>query len=332
MTSMNQTIDGINAIISELVDPTVRLADTLLKVQVLAFQIKNSKLKSWVDGELNGYNSSLDVPSYRIIPSMVLGNLEQQRFGGLLSRTRQRLPVEYLDKETFNLLKEAKIQNSVSELELMLKGDGTCQIPISYATSTKFNKIFGNEWVVNSAWSEISRTSLQGILSSIKSKLLTFVLELAEEIGEKENINIMDKKKIDNLFDKTIGNVTGGTVNISIGSESIQTISTGENAVVNVTKGKNIKQKIDVKVQEDLSKFISELKSGLTQLSLEIEDQNDIILEMSRIESQLGREKPKLDIINEALKVIHGILLGVTGNALTPTILEKTQWFLSQFS
>jgi hypothetical protein len=329
---MNQTIDSINTIIQELVDPTVRLTDTLLKVQVLAFKIKNSKLKSWVDSELNGYNSTLEVPSYRQVTTMVIGNLEQERFGGMLRRSRQPLPVEYLDKDIYDSLKEAKIQNSVSELELMVKGDGTCQIPIPYAISTKFNVVFGNEWVVNTAWREISHTSLEGILGSIKSKLLTFVLELAEEIGEKENVNIMDKKKIDNLFDKTIGNVSGGTVNISIGSESMQTINTGENAVLSITKGKKIKQKNHVEVQHDLSRFINEMKSEMDKLSLEIEDQKDVLLEISRIESQLSREKPKYEIINSALKVIHGILIGVTGNALTPIILEKTQWFLSQFS
>lgn len=329
---MNQTIDWINTIIQELVDPAKRLTDTLLKVQVLAFKIKNSKLKNWVDSELNGYQSTAEVPSYRYIPSIVVGNLEQERFGGLLRRSHQRLPSECLDKDIYDSLKEAKVQNSVSELELMQKGEGTFQIPIPYAIFTLFNKVFANEWIVTSAWREISQNSIEGILSSVKSKLLSFLLELAEKVGEKENIEIMDKKKIDSLFDKTIGNISGETVNIYAGSDNIHSVSTGESAVINIAKGKKVKQKITNEIQQDLSKYVSELKSQLSNLSLEIEEQNDVLNELTRIESQINREKPKISIINEALNVIKGILISVTGNALTPTILEKTQWFLSQFS
>lgn len=68
---MNQTIDWINTIIKELVDPETKLKDTLLKVQVLAFKIKNTKLKEWVNNELNGFIGK-EVPSYRKIPSAVL--------------------------------------------------------------------------------------------------------------------------------------------------------------------------------------------------------------------------------------------------------------------
>ena len=82
---MNQTIDWINTIIKELVDPETKLKDTLLKVQVLAFKIKNTKLKEWVNNELNGFIGK-EVPSYRKILSAVFGNLIQDRgFVGMMS-------------------------------------------------------------------------------------------------------------------------------------------------------------------------------------------------------------------------------------------------------
>lgn len=329
---MNKTIDWINSIIEELVDPTKRLTDTLLKVQVLAFKIKYPRLKVWVDSELNGYQSTEEVPSYRYIPSTIVGNLEQDRFGGLLRRTNQRLPTEYLDKKIYDSLKVVRVQNSVSELELMQKGEGTYQIPIPHAIFCQINKVLANEWIVTSAWREISPNSIEGILSSVKSKLLSFLLELAEEVGEKDNIDIMKKNKIDNLFDKTIGNISGETVNIFTGSDNVQSVNTGENPVINIAKGEKVKQKITHTIQQDLSKYVSELKTQLGNLSLEIEEQNDVLNELARIESQITREKPKISIINEALNVIKGILISVTGNALTPAILEKTQWFLSRFS
>jgi len=174
--------------------------------------------------------------------------------------------------------------------------------------------------------------SIEGIISAIKSNLLTFLLELADEIGENENIDIMEhKKKIDNLFDKTIGNLSGETINISIGTDNVQAVSTGENVKLNVAKGKNVTQTINVEAQQELTKFIEELKPLLDKLSLDTDDKADIINEISRIETQLSRQQPKYPIINEALKVVNGILIGVAGNAMTPTILERLSWLMGQF-
>lgn len=330
---MNQTIDWINTIIKELVDPSTKLKDTLLKVQVLSFKIKNPKLKEWVECELNGFVGK-ELPTYRIIPSSVFGTLEQDRgFGGLLRRNNEALPIEYLEKELRDALMIVRVTSSVSELELMIQKDGDYQINIPHLVHSEITKLLRNGWVVSSAWQKISINSIEGIINSIKSKLLTFLLELADEIGEQENIDIMEhKKKIDNLFDKTIGNLTGETINISIGTDNIQSVNTGDKANVNVAKGKKVKQIINVKAQKELTKFISELKTQLEKLSIDVDDKQDIINEISRVETQLQREKPKYPIINEALKVINGILIGVAGNTLTPPILEKLGWLISQFN
>lgn len=329
---MNQTIDWINTIIKELVDPHTKIKDTLLKVQVLAFKIKNSKLKEWVDNELNGFIGK-EVPSYRKIPSAVFGNLMQDRgFGGMMTRNNHALPIEYLEKDLREALMSVAMNSSVSELEHLIEKGGQYQINIPHLVHKEITKLLSNGWVVDSAWQKISLNSIEGIISAIKSNLLTFLLELADEIGENENIDIMEhKKKIDNLFDKTIGNLSGETINISIGTDNVQAVSTGENAKLNVAKGKNVTQTINVEAQQELTKFIEELKPLLDKLSLDTDDKADIINEISRIETQLSRQQPKYPIINEALKIVNGILIGVAGNAMTPTILERLSWLMGQF-
>ena len=329
---MNQTIDWINTIIKELVDQNAKLKDTLLKVQVLAFKIKNAKLKEWVNNELNGYNAK-DVPPYRKIPSIVVGNLMQDRgYGGMLTRNHKPLPTEYLRKELREKLENVTIKSSVSELEYMISEGGQYQSNIPHFMHREITKILANDWVVDSAWQEISLNNVEGIISAIKSNLLNFLLELAEEIGENENIEIIEhKRKIDNLFDKTIGSLTGETINISIGSDNVQSVNAGDNVKMNIGKGKNVDQVINIEAEKELETFLSELKTHLEKLSLNPDDKNDIEDEISRIETQLEREKPKYPIINSALSVINGILLGVAGNAMTPGILEKIQWLIGQF-
>ncbi len=302
---MNQTIDWINKIIAELVEPNVKLGDTLLKVQVLAFKIKNQKLKDWVDCELNGFIGK-EVPFYREIPSPVFGNLIQDRgFGGMLTRSNQPLPVEYLDEKLRESLMNVAIRSSVSELEHMISKGGKYRINIPHLIHNEITKLLANEWVVDSAWQKISLNNVEGIISAIKSNLLNFLLELAEEIGENENIEIMEhKNKIDNLFDKTIGNLTGETVNISIGTDNVQAVNTAKKSNMNVAKGKGIRQTFNVEIETELENFIIELKRELDGVKLSLEDKEDVENEILRIEKQLVREKPKYSIINEALKII----------------------------
>ncbi|MBX7155043.1 MAG: hypothetical protein U0Y96_06790 [Candidatus Kapaibacterium sp.] len=331
-STMNNTIDLINIIINELVDPLTKLKDTLLKVKVLAFQIKNTKLKEWVENELNGFIGK-EVPTYRIIPSVIFGNLIQDRgFGGMLTKNNHALPIEYLEKDLRDAMTNIAMNSSVSELEHMIEKGCEYQIYIPHIIHSEISKLLSNGWVVDSAWQTISLNNVEGIISAIKSNLLTFLLELADEIGEKENIEIMEhKNRIDNIFDKTFGNLSGETINISIGSDNLQAVNTGDNAKLNVAKGKKVKQTINSEAQKELTKFIEELKPLLDNLSIDKDDKADIINEISRIETQLSREQPKYPIINEALKVVNGILIGVAGNAMTPPILEKLSWFMGQF-
>jgi len=326
------TIEWINSIINELVDPNKNLKDILLKVQVLSFKIKNDKLKTWVNNELNGYIGK-EIASYRKIPSAPFGNLIQDLgFGGMRTRNNYPLPFEYLEEEIRNSLMIVNMTASVAELELMVVKEGDFQINIPHIIFNEITKLLTNNWVIESAWQRITQNNIEGIISSIKSNLLTFVLELADEIGENENIDLInEEQKIDNLFDKTIGNLTGDTVNITIGSDNIQTLSTGKNAKMNVAKGDNIKQSITEKNLSDLSSFINELKEISSKSELNKEDREDVEIELSRIEKQLSRKQPKYPIIKEGLKIVNGILTGVTGNLMAPEIIERLQWFIELF-
>jgi hypothetical protein len=321
---MENISDWIDGIIQDLVNPEKQLKDTFLKVQVLSFKLKNDRLKIWVDSELNGYVGK-DFPDYRIIPSAVYGDLIQNRgFGGFATRNNTVLPIEFLDKEIVKGLITINVTSTVSEIERMISENGSYQINIPHIIQGEISKVLANGWKVDAAWQIMSLNSLEGILSSIKSNLLTFLLELNQEIGNNENYSIMDnKKKVENLFDKTIGNITGETVNVQIGNKNIKTISKGDNANLNIAQGEIIEQELNIDIKNNLEEFSKLLKKNLENLGLNDDDKEDILNEVQRINSQLSREKPKLQIINTAIYSINGILTGITANAYTPIVLEK---------
>jgi hypothetical protein len=326
---MKDIIDWIDKIIEELVDPQNELRNTLLKVQVLAFKLKNDNLKEWVNNELNGYVGK-KVPEYRIIPSAVIGNLIQDGgFGSYSYRKNTPLPVEVLGKEIMERLISVQMTSSVAELEKMLHEKGNYQINIPYAIFSLISQKLSNGWQVDGAWQKISITSVEGIISSIKSNLLNFLLEINEEIGGTGNFSIMDnKRKIDQVFERTIGSITGQTVNVTIGNENQQTVNTGAGAKLNTSKGDYNTLEINDTSKAEMSTLLNEIKDKLDLLGLNQDDKEDVLQEISRVETQLTREKPKVNIIREGLSIIQNILLGVATNAYTPIILEQLQTFV----
>ena len=330
---MNQTIDWINTIIQELVSSKSKLKDTLLKVQVLAFKLKNDKLKEWVELEINGF-SNKPVPTYRQITCEVYGNLIQDlRFGAYRTRNHQLLAVEYLEKELRERLSNVNVGGSVSDLELMIEKSEQYAYNLPHLIYNNFNKLMGNGWVVDSAWQEIGSNNIEGILNSIRSQLLTFVLELAEEIGENDNINILEhKSNIDKIFDKTIGNLNGETINISIGSDNIQTITSGTISNLNIAPGSGNTQIINPEVSKEVLEVINQLKNQLTELITTESDKLDIESEIARIETQLNSENPKRHLVNGGLRIIRDILTNVAGNMVTNPVVEKINWLLGQFN
>jgi hypothetical protein len=331
---MNQIIDNIKTIISELLEPQNQLTDTLLKVQVLAFQLKNSKLKEWVTNEINGYQDG-KIPDYRRVPTVIYGNIIHP-FSGQ-RKDNEQLYIDYLDIDLQNRLKNALLRNSISILIEMINSKKQYQLTLSHYFCKVFTQQLTDNYQVTDIWQRINTNDIVGIITSIKSNLLNFLLELAEELGEHQNIDIMkEKPKIDNLFDKTIGQITGNnpTINITtIGGGDIQSLNIGSGANINVSKGNNNSQTININdIKKELENFIADFKATIDTLDVSKEDKEDIITAITEIETQLQSEKPKYPMITQSLDIVKGILIGVAGNAVSPTIIEKIGWLIAALS
>jgi hypothetical protein len=140
-----------------------------------------------------------------------------------------------------------------------------------------------------------------------------------------------NERKIDQVFDKTIGSISGNTVTVNIGDVAQQTVNTGSEAKFNVSKGDHNIQEINTSTKDEIRAFIEDLKGKLEVLGLNSDEQEDIKHEITRIETQVSREKPRVSIINEGLKTINTILLGVATNAYTPIILQKLELLTGRF-
>lgn len=90
--------------------------------------------------------------------------------------------------------------------------------------------------------------------------------------------------------------------------------------------------KIDVKVNEEnlnkVKEFIEYIEENLSIIGLNHVDREDVEGELNRINAQLKKDKPRFEIIDNALLTINKLLLGITANAYTPAVLNKLSQLL----
>lgn len=316
-------IDRINTIIDELTNSQFELTNTLLKVQVLAHKLKNEKLKEWVDSEINGYKDEKCLPTYRILPTAVYGNLEQDRgYGGLFVRENVQLSVAWISNSHKVDLLKITLLNSVSALEQMLQQEHRPRINLTLSLCNIISTKLSNGYRVSSAWQIIQHHTIKEVLNSIKSNLLQFMLDIGDELGEGEKIDIVKKKNVINdLFDKNLG--SGNTFNINTGAGAAQTNISGKVSGSNVAIGDNNQQTTEAVEIEKLKDFIFALKQELEKNpSIDNDDLKDLQMQIGNIETQLDKKKPRYSILKNSMTMIKSIISETSAIILSSKIIE----------
>lgn len=208
---MEETKNLLKGIINDLVNPNAKLEHILLKTKVLAYDLHFNRLKDWIEAEINGYQN-ITIPKYRVIDAELRG----QVLKGITIYNSYPLPVIELalhrgmSAEEVKELITVKFNQSIAEIESWLQNakDKThLKISLPYHICSYFNEILENAGL-NQGWKLFSINSLSQILASVRDKLLTFLLELRNEIGLKDAF-IFEKEQttLNTLFEKTISNV-----------------------------------------------------------------------------------------------------------------------------
>lgn len=109
---------------------------------------------------------------------------------------------------------------------------------------------------------------------------------------------------------------------INIGSMNNSSLQQG-------TSNSTINFEVNERSSADLETIINSLKNIQDVLDLSIDLQKELISEVATLESQRASPRPKRLIITESLKSIRTILESVTGNAMTPIIVDQITRLLS---
>lgn len=213
----------LNEIIDSLSTQESSLTGALLKTKVLLHQIGHKELAEWVNHELNGYPHDRDLPVYRILPAQVLANLANQAY----QVNSHPIPLGHLDADARQRFETARMYQSLAVLEkLTTDEDGFLESPIPMEFNGVFGKSLANGYMIQRVWSSIGKPDVEQIFVQVRSRLLDFVLELKEKIGDdvpeqeiKHRSNSIDASS---LFNSAI---FGNNTTIVVGNHNSQDVT-----------------------------------------------------------------------------------------------------------
>lgn len=159
------------------VDGSTDLETLLRKCRILASRLQNDELKSWVQSELDGYANNAIVPEYRIIHCNALGNFSGYFGSGLKNAP---IPESCIPEKHRDELTIMKLREGIGALKALSGDSVPSMLQIDWPADAY--RLFGTQIYANmnlmQAWLVVPKTAVIGILSTVRNRILNFVLEI----------------------------------------------------------------------------------------------------------------------------------------------------------
>ncbi|MFW2045732.1 hypothetical protein [Acinetobacter variabilis] len=161
---------------SEAVSPATKVSDLLRKCKILAYRLGNEDFKKWVESELNGYSSDDLLPSYRILTVGSKGNFVGS-FGSSFSNAD--MPIHGLPERLQEKQIKAEFHQPIATVEsYSLNKEGYLTQSWDPAILAQYGANMYSDLNCIQAWKVISIASVIGIVDTVKTRILNFVLEI----------------------------------------------------------------------------------------------------------------------------------------------------------
>ena len=220
----------LQKVINDLLDIDVSLEAAMIKLNYFGRLIKNEELITYTDFEINGYTTK-DLPPYR----KAIATLYIKMQAGANHHTGE-LPVEMLPApfnkelryigifEGIKILETTAAKSDKTDSQFLRKNFPMPMLRILQPAATKLYKSDVQLLVVE-AWLLANSNAVIKVLSNVRSRLLTFAMEIAERFGYDINISSFKEEAntnnqvINNFFKNEIINYGSGNIT-NTGNES----------------------------------------------------------------------------------------------------------------
>jgi hypothetical protein len=200
------------------IDPKTDILVVLRKCRVLASRLNHAELKRWVESELDGYASVEGLPAYRVIRTLSLGHFSGPFGSGLRNAS---IPLTCVPENARDLVENARLTQSISAIAELAKHKDD-NLRISWPPEL-VGLVAGNVYEsmnMMQAWQVITRATLVGIVETVRNKVLTFALEIAEAAPTSDGkAAAVPQERVSHIFNTVImgsvGNYAAGSANFS---------------------------------------------------------------------------------------------------------------------
>lgn len=196
-------------IIKDIASGNTDVTISLKRLKVLMSSFSKPEILDWINAELNGYQVEKDIPDYRKQKGMVKGTY----YLGTIQYSKAPIPLSVLTKEQRDLFEKVTIGQSVGSLVYGIndKTDGNFCKPIP-DTFYAILMLSSNIDSILFAYTEITKTNVINIVTTIDNIILDILLLLEREFGplddldininskEQEETTIIEKKVIQIIY------------------------------------------------------------------------------------------------------------------------------------
>ncbi len=214
----------LDEIVKAITETDEKTSSILRKCLVLSYKLRNDALKSWASKELNGYDrEDPDLPEYRRIVAPAKGMF----IGAFRAIDSQPIPSAMLKEEHRHFAETALLTQPLVAYE---SADPTksAQIPWSANLVGLYQStFFEGDMALNRAWQDIPGPSLAGVVDTVRTRMLTFVLELQEQVvGEDVEVEALPRSTVQTLVQMTV--IGGTNVFGNVEQFAAQTVQVGD--------------------------------------------------------------------------------------------------------
>ncbi|WP_034160374.1 AbiTii domain-containing protein [Sphingomonas sp. ERG5] len=174
----------VGDIVDGAIDDNVKLATLLRKLLIVGERLQNDELKTWVLHELNGYDGDDQLPPYRQMNISAKGV-----FVSIVGQMNdQPLQASVMQKEHQWWATSASLLGTIASLETLVVGEPNGRVMLEWPADLVafYSKKFSTDWHLNRAWQEIPINAVNGLLDTVRTRILQFALELQKELGDAE--------------------------------------------------------------------------------------------------------------------------------------------------
>jgi hypothetical protein len=280
-------------------DSNTRVADLLRMAKMIAVKLDLPELEKWVNVELNGYPSGIEVPEYRLI----VGQLKaHNQFHGWI-------PVIFPDNKLEQTVSRQRISDSVSELDGLIAKAREQELMVSLSSELKTLLI--NFFHHNSDYAVVvPPCAIEGILDAIRNALLEWSLKLEKSgiRGDGMSFSSDERKKAHEAqVTYNIGSIETFTGNMGSGSGNFSV----EGNTVNVTS------------KAAIESLVRKIRDNEAQLGLEPESARELHQALDGLQTEIKATEPSAKRINGFLASVGGIAEKAAGSLVAQGILYE---------